>query len=202
MRPIPVLVSALILAGCVGSAPRPADIAAYDFGSLSAQWKAPNIPIATVEVRAASWLDSTAQLYRLSYVDDLRRSHFAASRWSAPPAELLERFLQRHIVYGQPDFAGRGCRVLLTLDELEQRFDAEESSSLVLEAHARLLPLHGDALLSKRAFQIRKPAPTPDARGGVAAAREAAQALAEELNQWLLEVAKSRPQVAASCKGK
>lgn len=202
MRKLIVLCSALVLAGCVGTPPRDADIAAYDFGSLAGAWVSPGFPVAAVEVRATSWLDSTAQLYRLNYVDDLRRGNYTTSRWAAPPAELLERFLQRRIVYGQPDFAGRGCRLLLTLDELEQRFSAAQASESLLEVRARLLPPGGDALLSKRAFQIRRVAPTPDARGGVAATREAVQALAEELNQWLVDIARERPQVAAGCAGK
>lgn len=195
------LFSIFLLAGCVGNPPRQADIAAYDFGNLSGVWPSPGFALAGVEVRATSWLDATAQLYRLNYADDLRRRSFAASRWVAPPAELLERFLQRRIVYGQPDFAGRGCRLALTLDELEQRFSAEQASDMVLEVRARLLPPNGDTLLSKRAFLIRKPAPTADARGGVAATREAVQALAAELALWLGEVGKERPQVAALCQG-
>lgn len=201
MRQLLALFSVLLLAGCVGSPPRQADIAAYDFGNLAGAWPSPGFALAGVEVRATSWLDATAQLYRLNYADDLRRRSFAVSRWVAPPAELLERFLQRRIVYGQPDFAGRGCRLALTLDELEQRFSAEQASDMVLEVRARLLPPNGDTLLSKRAFLIRKPAPTADARGGVAATREAVQALAAELALWLGEVGRERPQLAAQCRG-
>lgn len=193
---------AFLLIGCVGNPARQVDISVYDFGNLAGAWASPGFPVAAVEVRATSWLDSPAQLYRLGYVDPLQRRRYAASRWIAPPAELLERFLQRRIVFGQPDFAGPGCRLALTLDELEQRFDTEQSSQTVVEVRARLLPPHGETLLSKRAFLIRKPAPTPDARGGVAATREAVQLLARELASWLDEVARQRPQTVAMCKEK
>lgn len=199
MRPVFIFVSALLLAGCVGTPPRQADIAAYDFGSVSGAWSAP-LPIAAVDVRAPSWLDSTAQLYRLGYADDLRRRSYTASRWAAPPAELLERFLQRRIVYGQPDFAGRGCRLALMLDELEQRFDSEQASKTVLEVRARLLPATGDTLLSKRAFLIQKAASSADARGSVAATREAVQELALALGEWLAE-AKGNARIASACQG-
>lgn len=194
---IPVL-AMLLLAGCVGNPVRQTDIAVYDFGDLAGAWPAP-LPIAAVAVRAAPWLDADAQRYRLNYADDLRRHSYAASRWAAPPAELLERFLQRRIVFGQPDFAGRGCRLALTLDELEQRFDDGQSSAIVLEVRARLLPARGDRLLSKRAFLIRHAAPSPDARGGVAATRAAVQALADEMGRWLAELARDKPQAAAPC---
>ena len=199
MRLLPLLFASILFSGCVGNPPRSTDMATYDFGNLAGTWTAP-LPIAAVDVRAPSWLDSSAQLYRLGYADDLRRRSYAASRWAAPPAELLERALQRRIVYGQPDFAGRGCRLALTLDELEQRFDSEQSSQLVMEVRARLLPPGGDTLLSKRAFLIRKAAPSADARGSVAAAREAVQALSMGLDEWLVE-AKSNARIAAACQG-
>jgi cholesterol transport system auxiliary component len=61
--------------------------------------------------------------------------------------------------------------------------------------------LHGDAILSKRAFLIQQPASSPDAKGGVVATRAAAEALAGEMAQWLGNVARERPQAVASCKG-
>jgi cholesterol transport system auxiliary component len=196
-----IFLSIFLLAGCVGNPPRQSEIAHYDLGNVAGAWSAPGFPIATVEVRASPWLDSSAQMYRLTYADSQRRHAYTTSRWAAQPAELLERFLQRRIVFGQPDFTGPGCRLSLKLDELEQRFDAPQSSKLVLEAHAILLPLHGEAILSKRAFLIQQPAPSPDAQGGVVATRAAAEALAGEMAQWLGNVARERPQVVAICKG-
>lgn len=201
MRNVIVLLSVFLLAGCIGNPPRDAAIASYDLGNLSGAWASPGFHVAAVEVQASSWLNSPAQLYRLAYADDLRRRAYTASRWAAPPAELIERALQRRIVFGQPDLDGAGCRLRLALDELEQRFDAPQASKAVLEVRATLLPMHGDALLAKRAFLIEKPAPTADARGGVAATRAATQALADELGQWLAAVARARPQIAAACKG-
>jgi cholesterol transport system auxiliary component len=198
---VSVFLSAFLLAGCVGNPPRQSEIALYDLGDVSGAWVAPGFPIAAVEVRASSWLASSAQLYRLAYADALRRQSYTHSRWAAPPAELLERFLLRRIVFGQPDFTGPGCRLSLTLDELEQRFDTQQTSKIVLEARATLLPLHGDAILSKRAFLIQQPASSPDAKGGVVATRAAADALAGELAQWLGNVARERPQAVAICKG-
>jgi cholesterol transport system auxiliary component len=200
MKKVFLVFCAFLLAGCFGTPPRQADVAFYDLGSLAGAWVAPGFPIAAVEVQASSWLATPAQLYRLSYADNLRRLAYATSRWAAPPAELLERFLQRRIVFGQPDFTGRGCRLQLKLDEIEQRFDSPQSSKIVLEVRASLLPRHGEALLAKRAFLVEKDAPTPDVQGGVAATREAVQALADELAQWLGAVARERPQAVAGCK--
>jgi cholesterol transport system auxiliary component len=200
MRQTFFILLAFLLAGCVGNPPRQTEIARHDLGDLAGTWISPGFPLSGVSVRAASWLDTPDQMYRLSYADNLRRRAYTESRWVAPPADLFERFLRRRIVFGQPDFSGPGCRLDLTLDELDQRFTAPQSSELVLEVRASLLPARGKALLAKRAFLIRQPAPTPDARGGVMATRAAAQALADELARWLEEVARERPQAIATCK--
>lgn len=202
MRKTMAFLSAWLLAGCIGTPPRQSTVAHYDLGNLAGGWAYPGFPIANVEVRASSWLDAPTQIYRLVYSEPLRRRSYAESRWAAPPAELLERFLQRRIVYGQPDFSGPGCRLKLTLDEIEQRFDSPQDSHVVLEVRASLLPRSGEALLSRRVFLIEKAAPTQDAPGGVVATRAAAQALASELAQWLGELGRERPQVVSVCKEK
>jgi cholesterol transport system auxiliary component len=194
------MLSVLLLAGCIGTPPPQSTVAHYDLGNLAGAWAYPGFPIAHVEVRASSWLDAPTQIYRLVYSEPLRRRSYAESRWAAPPAELLERFLQRRIVYGQPDFNGPGCRLKLILDEIEQRFESPQASHVVLEVRASLLPRAGEVILSKRAFLIEKAAPTLDAPGGVVATREAAQALASELAQWLGELSRERPQAVAGCK--
>ena len=199
MRTIILLLSALLLAGCAGSQSRESGIASYDLGSLACTWTSPGFPVAAVSVQASSWLNSQAQLYRLAYADDLRRHSYAESRWAAPPAELIERLLQQHIVYGQMDHAGRGCRLQLVLDELEQRFDTPDTSKSVLEVRASLLPPHGDAIVSRRDFRIEEPAMSADARGGVRAARIAVQTLAHNLSQWLAGVARTQPGLAGAC---
>jgi cholesterol transport system auxiliary component len=197
-----IILLSLFLSACVGNPPRPDEIAYHDFGDMPGNAPAFDIPIAAVEVRAAAWLDASAQLYRLAYADNTRRHAYAGSRWVAPPGGLLERLLQRRIAFAQPDQRGPGCRLVLALDELEQRFTAPQSSEAVLEARATLLPLHGEAALAKRAFRIVKAAPTPDARGGVAATRAAADALAGDLARWLGDLARERPQAITLCKEK
>jgi cholesterol transport system auxiliary component len=200
MRSVLALLLAFLLAGCGSQATRQADAAIYDFGDPAGTWAAPGFPIAGIAVRANSWLDTPALRYRLDYADRLQRRAYADSRWAAPPAELLERALQRRIVFGQPDFAGRGCRLALTLDELEQRFASAQNSALVLDVRARLLPPQGFGQIAQRAFHLRQPAPTADARGGVAATQAAVQALADEMAQWLAAVARDKPQAAALCR--
>jgi cholesterol transport system auxiliary component len=197
-----ILLSAFLLTACVGNPPRQTEIARHDLGDLEGRWPATGVAISRVEVRVAAWLDSPAQLYRLSYADPLRRQSYAENRWVAPPGELLERWLQRRILSGQIDRAGPGCRLILWLDELEQRFDAPRSSQVILDVRASLQPLRGDAILAQQEFRMVKEASTPDARGGVQATRAGAAALAQELSRWLTDLARDRSQSLVMCKEK
>lgn len=204
MNQWPIAVFAGVLLAACGGNVRTTEAVRYDLGSLAekateVRWGA-RIPLATVDIQAASWLSGPTMNFRLAYAEPLRRQSYAESRWAAPPAELLEAFLKRRIVFGQPDFNGSGCRLQIILDELEQRFDDPQRSNTVLEARALLTPARGAEILARRAFLIRKPALTADARGGVSAARDAAQALADDLGGWLDQVAREKPAIVERCR--
>lgn len=199
MKRIASILAGALLVACGGNV-RTTEMAQYDLGNLSGHWSGSHIPITAVEVQASSWLSGPAMHFRLAYAEPLRRQAYAESRWSAPPAELLERFLKRRIVFGQPDFSGTGCRLQLALEELEQRFDEPQKSQTVLEVRALLTPLRGAEIISKRVFLIRKPAATATAGGGVAATRDAAQALAEDLGTWMEELVREKPTIAERCR--
>jgi cholesterol transport system auxiliary component len=199
MRTFIVVITAFLLAACIGNQPRPVDIVRHDLGDLDGRWPATGVAISRVDVRVAAWLDSTAQLYRLNYADPLTRHSYAENRWVAPPGELLERWLQRRILSGESVGAEPGCRLIVWLDELEQRFDVPRSSQVVLEARVSLHALRGDTVLAQQAFHIVKPAGSPDARGGVQATRTGAEALAQDLARWLAELARERPQAIVLC---
>jgi len=196
-----VFLFALLLAGCVGSPPRTADIAVYDFGGRVDAGLPAGVPLSAIAVRAPSALAAPVQRYRLDYADGLRRQAYAESRWASPPAELLENYLRRRLGLGSSTSAGLGCRLTLDLMEFEQRFMTAQQSEQVLEVQVLLLPPHDAVPLARRAFRIAAPAPTPDARGGAQAARTAAQSLADALAQWLGEVAGSNPSLSI-CKEK
>lgn len=199
MKRLVTILAVFLLAACGGNL-RTAERVSYDLGNPGGSWSGSRIPIAAVDVQAASWLSGPAMHFRLAYAEPQRRQTYSESRWAAPPAELLESFLKRRIVFGQPDFSGTGCRLQLVLDEFEQRFDDQQRSSAVLEATALLTPLRGDAMLSKKAFLVHKLAPIADARGAAAAARDAAQALADELGNWLGEISRDRPAIVDRCR--
>lgn len=203
MKWLATILASALLAACGGNV-RTAEPVRYDFGNLAAKGTVTGtgarVPLAAVEVQAASWLSGPAMHFRLAYAEPLRRQNYAQSRWAAPPGELLEAFLRRRMVFGQPDGNGNGCRLQVVLDELEQRFDDPQNSRVVLEVRALLTPLHGSEILSRRVLLIDKPAAAADAGAGAAAAREAVQALAADLGGWLGDVARDRPAVIERCR--
>jgi cholesterol transport system auxiliary component len=167
-----------LLAACAGNGGRGPDAARFDLGPAGARGQ-PLPGIAVVSVTAPSWLAGTAMQYRLAYADAARRQDYGASRWAAPPAELLQKGLERGAV------AAHGCRLQLELDEFVQVFDGPEQSRLVLDLRASLL--FGHEVVARRPFALAPAAPSADARGGVAAAATAVDELARGLARWLEE---------------
>lgn len=182
-----LLAIALLTAGCFGNL-RPAAQAEYDFGPLPAITPParPAVPI-RLGVTAPSWLAGTAMHYRLLHADPAQRHAYAGSRWAAPPAELLRLHLKRRLAGAD---IPAGCRFRLELVEFEQVFTAPAASHVRLVARARLAPT------VQLGIDIEEAAPTPDARGGVAAAGRAVGRLATRLAQWL-----ATPAAAARCTG-
>jgi cholesterol transport system auxiliary component len=195
------ITAGLVLAACGGSAATK-EVLRYDFGGFVASGSVAGsrIPVAAVDVQAASWLSGPDMHFRLGYAEPLQRRSYTESRWAAPPAELLEAFLKRRIVFGQSESGGGGCRLQVALDELEQRFDDLRGSKLVLEVRAQLIPVHGAEALSRKSFLIRKDVLAPDARGGASAARDAVLALADDLGAWLGELARAKPSLVERCR--
>mgnify|MGYP002635101608 CR=1 FL=1 len=199
MKGLLAILVGLLMVACSGIT-QIAEPVQYDLGDLSGKWSGSRVPIAAVDVQAASWLAGPEMHFRLAYREPLRRQSYTESRWVAPPAELLEGFLRRRIVFGQSGQGGNGCRLQLVLDELEQRFDEPQGSKIVLEVRAQLIPLRGAEVISRHAFLINRPAPEAIARGGVAAARDAAQGLAEELGSWLDSLVGDKPALVERCR--
>lgn len=195
---IPPLLAAALLAACAGGPAR--ESAHFDLGAASGEWRSPGFVLRTVEVQGPSWLGTTTMQFRLAYADGVRRQGYAESRWVAPPIELLEQALKTRIVATEATRSDAGCRLRVDLDEFIQRFDSPTDSRLVLEARATLLAARGDSLLGRRAFAVAPAAPTPDARGGAAAAAVAVQSVTRDLNGWLTGLAREHPAIVERCR--
>jgi cholesterol transport system auxiliary component len=178
-----VWVAMMGLSGCAGLVSPPNAFSTYDLGRLDAAPRTPNIVPASIDVRAPSWLGSPDMQYRLDYLTPAVRQAYSESRWAGHPAEMLQRLLNIAVIGGAAETSA--CRMRIEVDEFVQSFESPERSHGEIVARVVLLPQRGDAAVARQVFSIQKPAPSPDARGGVQAHRDAAAALAHALTAWL-----------------
>jgi cholesterol transport system auxiliary component len=199
-RPVWGLLLAVCVAGCA-LVDKPTRPMVYDFGpgvpgAASASDSDSLGVLALSEVDAGSALDSTALLYRLVYTDAQQLLPYAQARWSMAPAQLVRQRLrevlgQHRTVLSPGDGNVTGPKPALVLrvelEEFSQLFDAPGRSSGLVRMRATLVQGSpgGDRLLGQRSFVAQRPAPTPDAPGGVRALTVATNAAVEEIEQWL-----------------
>jgi cholesterol transport system auxiliary component len=180
----------LLLAACAGTPKQQSNLAYYDVPASVPELPA---PLRSLDVVPASWMASNAMYYRLAYAGGSRREHYAESRWTAQPSELLTVSLKRSLMGSAETLSSTTllCRLRLDLDDLVQVFDAPGSSRLVLEGRATL---HGaqQAVLARRAFSLSQPAGA-DAVAGVAASGPLVNTLARELQTWVRQECRKTP---------
>jgi len=193
-----------LLAGCA-TPDKPTRATLYDFGpgaaAASSTAQAAGAPLVLGDVEATSALDGSAVLYRLGYADENQLLPYARARWSAPPSQLIRQRLREQLAAQGPVLdpgesaglarsAGAAPRILrIDLEEFSQIFEAPAVSWGLLRLRATLLEntVAGERLLAQRSIVVRRPAPTPDAPGGVRALAAATDAAAQEIAQWLAQ---------------
>ena len=187
---------AMALAGCSLGPQMKEPPASYDFGPPRGQAAAAGIAATLMlpEATAPPWLDGPGIVYRLNYENAARPQVYALSRWAAPPAQLLTQRLRSRfaaaaaggIVTGA-DGARADYALRLELEDFSQSFDAPNASRVAVRARASLVNLATRTLVAQRLFARERPAPSPDARGAVAALGTAGDDLIEELLAWTEE---------------
>lgn len=199
-----LLACIVALAGCAGQH-RPARPNVYDFGpgrvsapSVKAEDVLPPLVIAAIEAHPS--LDTPAILYRLGYADDQQLKAYALARWSMAPSQLLrqrlrERLGERRALFNMGEGGAPGVATPLILriqlEEFSHLFETPEQSSGLLRLRATVVTrttLTGEKLVAQRNVLVRRPAPSPDASGGVRALTAATDAAVQEIDQWLQQL--------------
>jgi cholesterol transport system auxiliary component len=203
-RHIAALLLAAFAAGCSSLPDKPVREVMYDFGPLAAAATPAaegGAPLVLGNVNASASLETPALLYRLGYADVHQLRPYAFARWSAPPGELLEQRLREHLGRNRPVLgAATGAALArrggvlppvlrVELEEFSQVFDSPASSRGVVRVRCTVLESTpaGDRLVGQRTFTIERPAPAPDAAGGVRALAAASDAAAQEISAWLAQ---------------
>lgn len=202
-RLLPALL-ALLLSACSALPDKPVRETLYDFGPgpvVEGAVTPTGPPLVLPEVEVSASLEGAALLYRLGYADPHQLRPYAFARWTAPPGQLLRQRLRETLARTRPvldaaaaaSLARRGGAVppvlRVELEEFSQLFDSQTDSKGVLRVRCTLLEsaAAGDRLVAQRSFTVQRPAPTPDAPGGVRALTAATDALAADIAAWLLQ---------------
>ena len=188
-----------VLAGCSSLPSAPTRPAVYDFGPGALQVPAnrsPALPpIVLPAIKAPPALDNAAVLYRLAYADPKQLRPYAQARWSMPPAQLVRQRLSESLRVARavidPGDTAIPLVLHLELQEYSQLFDSEQTSTGLVRMRATLFEAKGgtDRLLAQQLFIAQRPAPTPDAPGGVRALLAATDAVIGEIGAWLRQQA-------------
>lgn len=199
-RPALVALVALMFApGCTSLFPAQPAAVVFDLGEPPRLEQSPMLVPGKIEVRAPSWLDTPAMQYRLAYQLPASRDAYTASKWAAPPAEMMQRMIARTLGIG--DDPGRPCRLRVELDEFVQVFKDPQLSESRLLARVELIDTRGGARLASTEFEISQAAASPDARGGVAAHQNGVSRLISGTANWLTELGNTSGGPAQRCHG-
>jgi len=135
---------------------------------------------------AAPLLNGTGVIWRIG--DSAAPHAYATYRWAAPPLQLVQQRLQDRLTQEGPVLTNgvdaHAPLVQVALLQFEQVYAADGASSQGRVA------LQVNLVRERRAVDTVRlarsvPAPTQDAEGGVAALREATDAVAGDLAAWL-----------------
>jgi len=147
------------------------------------------VQLVVYDVSAPTWMEGTAMYYRLAYQNAAVPLPYAESEWVMSPAALLtERLRSSAAVHadGGTRLVGVRTTEVYTLHsellEFEQIFDAPDRSHGALRLRATL---QGEGVWAQRTFAIDRPAPTPNAAGGVIALAECSEELARLVEGWV-----------------
>jgi len=186
---------AVLLAGCHFLVSHGTAKAAFDFGvppthEQPAGLKGSSFNIVVPNIVAPGWIDNSSMYYRLTYGNVTSPVPYANSEWVMSPVALLTQRLRWMLgasnePAGESGLSNRERYVLRgELIEFEQLFDRPNQSHGVLRLRATLEQQRtGNS--AQRTFTIEKPAPTPDAAGGVKALSQCADELSDAVMAWV-----------------
>jgi cholesterol transport system auxiliary component len=201
--------SLVLLSACSALPDKPMRSSMYDFGpgllsTPATTRQAPLPPIALDNIATSGGaLDNMAVLYRLGYEDEQHLRPYAQSRWTMPPAQLVRQRMRDQLGQRRAVFnAGAGVALnrsqnaqstalplllRVDLEEFSHLFTTPDTSVGLVRLRVTLLEVTpaGEKLIGQRNVIAQRPAPTPDAPGGVRALTLATDAAIEEIDQWL-----------------
>lgn len=158
-------------------------MAIYDLGPAPVARVSKRLTPVALEVRAPLWFDTMGIDYRLLYIDGAQLREYARARWVGPPAQLLQQRLGQQLAYATAGQSQSRCLIRLEITEFGQHFVRTDLSYGIVQGRAILLD-RARRPLAELPIDLKELAPSPDARGGVAALTTATNRLVDELSSW------------------
>jgi cholesterol transport system auxiliary component len=190
---VPVIT--LWLAGCT-LLPKPEPVALdrylLEYVPASTQATRADAPVMLVTTPDAQGAYDSPRIAYMQQQYGLR--YYTQSRWADTPANMLSPLIADAInATGQIQalYAGPGrVRADLRLDTELTRFHQDftvQPSVMRITVRAQLVDLRAQRVIASQTFDVREPAQTNDAYGGVQAANRATATLLQQLAQFCLE---------------
>lgn len=184
------LTVATTLAGCgIGRVGAPPSV--FDLG-LDAK-PVPTLPARApiaLSLQAVPVLSDTSVIWRVG--DSAAPKAYATYRWASSPSELVRQRITDRLSRQGAVLADRVNlqmpQLQLSLMQFEQVY-AEDGQSSEGRVLLQAVLVNGRAVVDQKRIQVRMPAATQDAAGGVAALRQATDEAADQLAQWLASAA-------------
>jgi ABC-type uncharacterized transport system auxiliary subunit len=186
MRHLIFLLALSLLTGCLGGVKVKPAHAVYDFGlEPSAESSIADTPVRIETISAVDPLNSNRIRYRLNYQNPAQVLSYTESRWAAQPADLLSAM-------AGTSTSQSPCMLQLQLMAFDQVFDNPASSYGIVQMNAVLKDKKTRKVVSHRKIQEQIAAPSADAKGGVAALKQASSIALDKALNWGNEAAASR----------
>jgi cholesterol transport system auxiliary component len=202
------VVALLAMVGAAACSLRPAPrapVALYDLEA--APTPAPAVPpsldkvIVVYDPTAPNWLVGRPMRYRLAYDDPGRIRRYANSQWASSPitavGDSLRASLSARTKRGSavPDYGQLAdFWVRVHVERLDQVFDSRAASHGIVRLRVAVFRGRDRAFVGQQTFEGEAAAPTPDARGGVAAVSQAVDDAVEAAATWIVDLVRNSGQ--------
>lgn len=191
-RLLHVIVIALLLAACtIFPEPKPTALDKYllEYSPKVSQPAAADAPVLMIARPRAHGAYDTARIAYMRQQFGLR--YYTRSQWADTPARMLGPLMAEALgadgrfqaLYANPGRVAADLRLDTELLHFHQDF-TREPSEMHLSLRAQLVDLGTQRVIASQLFDIREPATSEDAYGGVQAANRAVARLLEDLARF------------------
>lgn len=179
MRYILTLSLITLLSGCLGTNKPQPESTSYDFG-LGKEIGTISSNVSLSQVTAIDAIDHRRIRYRLNYQNPTQVFTYSQHRWTTSPADLTASKFRTMVKVA----SWTQCSMKIEIETFDHVFESANSSTGIVKLHATIHTKKSRDVLASNLVQEVAPAPSADAKGGVAALDQASSAAISKLVEW------------------